>query len=229
MADRITKLKEIFNRERVEVKRRKEKSSDSSVESSEQLIDSFFEQEGDLNRVQLRSGRTYSSAPPLQRSLSEPQLAVYETVESAFSGYEIPLPPPMETQSPYQNAGAVGGQGQPPYQNPGAVGGQGQPPYQIAGAVGGQGLVPQAPIRVIPTDVSIRQFSGGDSDYTARQFLHLCEASIVHSSITEDHDKIAFVKSRLQPGFRALVLMQSSAFAVADMGQIMTFLGNILY
>ncbi len=199
MVDRITRLKEIFNREQAEVKRRREKSSDSLVESSEQLSDSFFEQEGDLNHVQLRSGRSYSSAPPLQRSLSDPQISVYKTVESAFSSYEIPLPSPMENQPTYQNVGAARGQGH----------------------------IAQAPIRVIPTDVSIRQFSGSDSDYTARQFLDLCEASVVHSSITEDHDKITFVKSHLQPGSRALVLMQSSAFAVADIGTIMTSLRNI--
>ena len=190
MVDRITRLKEIFKRERAEVTRRREKSSDSSVESSEQLIDSFFGQEGDLNRVQLRSGSSYSSAPPLQRSLSDPQISVYGTAESAFSGYEIPLSAPMN--------------------NP--------PTYQNVGSGGGQGYIGPAPIRVIPTDISIRHFTGSDSDYTARQFLDLCEASIVHSSITEDHDKIAFVKSRLQPGSRALILMQSSAFAAADIG-----------
>ncbi len=75
-----------------------------------------------------------------------------------------------------------------------------------------------APIRVIPTHISIRQFSGSDADYTARQLLDLCEAAIVNSSITEDHDKIAFIRSRLLPGSRALVMMQLSAFASADIG-----------
>ncbi len=68
------------------------------------------------------------------------------------------------------------------------------------------------PIRVTPTQISTRQVSGSDADHTARQFLDLCEAAIVNSSITEDHDKIAFIRSRLLPGSRTLIMMQSSAF-----------------
>ncbi len=78
--------------------------------------------------------------------------------------------------------------------------------------------VAPAPIREIPTNISIRQFSGSDADYTARQFLDLCEAAIVNSSITEDHDKIAFIRSRLLPGSRALLMMRSSAFTHTDIG-----------
>lgn len=82
----------------------------------------------------------------------------------------------------------------------------------------GQGHIAPAPIRVIPTDVSMRQFLGNESDYSARRFLDLCEASIVHSSVTEDYDKITFIKSCLQTGSRALPLMQPSTFAVTDIG-----------
>ncbi len=67
-----------------------------------------------------------------------------------------------------------------------------------------------APKRVIPTHINIRQFSGSDAGYTARPFLDLCEAVIVNSSMTEDYDKIAFMRSRLLQGSRALILMQSS-------------------
>ncbi len=74
------------------------------------------------------------------------------------------------------------------------------------------------PIRIIPSHTSIRQFSGSETDYTARQFLDLCESAIINSSITEYHDKIAFIRSRLMPGSRALNLMQSSAFAAGDIG-----------
>ncbi len=74
------------------------------------------------------------------------------------------------------------------------------------------------PIRIIPSHTSIRQFSGSETDYTARQFLDLCELAIISSSITEDHDKIAFIRSCLMPGSRALNLMQSSAFAAGDIG-----------
>ncbi len=76
----------------------------------------------------------------------------------------------------------------------------------------------QALIRVIHTHTSIRQFVTFEADYTARQYLIFCESAIVYSSITEDHDKIAFIRSRLLPGSRALNLMQSSAFAAGDIG-----------
>ncbi len=75
-----------------------------------------------------------------------------------------------------------------------------------------------APIRVIPAHISIRQFSGSDADYTARQCLDFCEAVTVNSSITEGHDEIAFIRSRLLPGSRALFMMQSSAFTHTDIG-----------
>ncbi len=78
--------------------------------------------------------------------------------------------------------------------------------------------VAPAPIRVIPTHISIRQFSGSDADCTATQFLDLCETAIINSSTTEDHLKIAFIRSRLLPGLRALLMMQSSAFESADIG-----------
>ncbi|XP_050724403.1 uncharacterized protein LOC127002464 [Eriocheir sinensis] len=88
---------------------------------------------------------------------------------------------------------------------------------------------PPPPIRVIPTHASIRQFSGGETDFSARQFLDLCESAIVNSSITEDHDKIAFIRSRLLPGSRALNLMQSSAFASGDIGvNYEVFKGNFI-
>ncbi len=64
----------------------------------------------------------------------------------------------------------------------------------------------------------IRQFSGSDKGYTARQFLDLGEAVIVNSSITGDHDKITVIRSRLLPGSRALLMMQSSAFASSEIG-----------
>ncbi len=68
--------------------------------------------------------------------------------------------------------------------------------------------VAPSPIRVILTQIIIRQYSGSDKDYTARQFLDLREAAIVNSSVTEDHDKIAFIRSRLLPGSHASHMMQ---------------------
>ncbi len=75
-----------------------------------------------------------------------------------------------------------------------------------------------APIRVIPTHISIKQFLGSDADYTARQCFDLCEAAIVNSSLTEDHDKIDFIRPRLLPGSRALFIIQSSTFTHTDSG-----------
>ncbi len=85
-------------------------------------------------------------------------------------------------------------------------------------ATGTPNLLLPSPIRVIPTHTSNRQFAGSESDYTTRHFLDLCESAIVNSSITEDHDKIAVIRSQLLPGSRGLNLMQSSAFASGDIG-----------
>lgn len=79
-------------------------------------------------------------------------------------------------------------------------------------------LVFQSSIGVIPTYVTIRQFSGSDEDYTTRQFLDLCE-SVINSSTKEDH-KIVLIRFRLQPDSWALHLMQSSAFSVTNICQI---------
>ncbi len=98
-----------------------------------------------------------------------------------------------------------------------------QPSHIIAAPM----QVAPAPIRVIPTHISIRQFSGSDADYTARQFLDLCKAAIVNSSITEDHDKIAFIRSHLLPGSRAFIMMQSSASLTLTLAQIMMLLRKI--
>ncbi len=76
----------------------------------------------------------------------------------------------------------------------------------------------QTSIRVIPNNASIRQFGWTKTDFSARQFLDLCESAIVNSSITKDYDKIAFIQSRLFPSSRALNLMQSLAFAAGDIG-----------
>ncbi len=73
-------------------------------------------------------------------------------------------------------------------------------------------------LQLIPTHISIRRFSGSDAHYTARQFLDLCEAAVLNSSITEDHNKIAFIRSRLLPGSRTLLMMQSSAFTHTGIG-----------
>ncbi len=73
-------------------------------------------------------------------------------------------------------------------------------------------------IKIIPTTVSICPFSGTDNDFSAREFITLCEDVIKGSSIAEDTDKISFIPSRLVHGSRALNLMQSSDFSLPDIG-----------
>ena len=76
-----------------------------------------------------------------------------------------------------------------------------------------------APIRVLPTSASVRQFSGQDADYSAYEFLSLCEDVMKGSNVVTDDDKMSFIRSRLVPGSRALSLMNSSAFHVDDIGK----------
>ncbi len=194
MSSKKEKLSHIFQREC------RRASNEGLIEEGELFLDSYPEESGavggdNINRVELRSGLSYPSEP---------------SVPSSLPSYEAPLPPPVTSQPP-------------PMMEPSRVPPPPPPPPQSQvvapghSAVGAS-TVAQTPIRVIPTHISIRQFSGSDVDYSARQFLDLCESDIVNSSITEDHDKIAFIRSRLLPGSRALLLMQSSAFASSDIG-----------
>ena len=67
------------------------------------------------------------------------------------------------------------------------------------------------PIRIFRITAAVRPFSGDETDYSATQFVRLCEDSMVNSSVNDDADKIAFIKSHLQPGSRACSLIQASA------------------
>jgi len=69
-----------------------------------------------------------------------------------------------------------------------------------------------SPIKVLPTTATVREFNGTDSDYTAREFINLCEDVMANAFITEESDKISFIRSKLQQGSRAALLMQASAF-----------------
>ncbi len=50
-------------------------------------------------------------------------------------------------------------------------------------------------IKLLPTSVSVRAFSGTDADYSARNFIRQCEDVMTNSFVTDDGDKIAFVRS----------------------------------
>ncbi len=60
------------------------------------------------------------------------------------------------------------------------------------------------PIRVLPTSFSVREFNAEDADYSAQEFITLCEDVMKGSTVTSDEDRISFVCSRLAPGSRAL-------------------------
>jgi len=68
------------------------------------------------------------------------------------------------------------------------------------------------PIKLLPTSASIREFSGTEPGFSAREYINLCEDVMGNSCVTEPGDKISFVRSRLQPGSRASNLMQASSF-----------------
>ncbi len=68
-------------------------------------------------------------------------------------------------------------------------------------------------IKIIPTTASIRSISVADNDFFAREFITLCEDVIKGSSITEDANKISFIRSKFVLGSRALNLVQSGAFS----------------
>lgn len=75
---------------------------------------------------------------------------------------------------------------------------------------------PQAakPIKLLPTSAAVREFTGTDSDYSAREYVELCEMVMRNAGITEEGDKIAFLRGHLQAGSLASHQMQASAFSV---------------
>ncbi len=68
------------------------------------------------------------------------------------------------------------------------------------------------PIRVLPTSFSVREVNAEDANYSAQEFITLCEDVMKGSTVTSDEDRISFVRSRLAPGSRALHRMQTSLF-----------------
>ena len=75
-----------------------------------------------------------------------------------------------------------------------------------------QSNMAQQTIKVLPTECSITEFAGTDSNYSARDFISRCEDVMRNSGITDPGDKISFVRSRLRPASEPHNLMQSSAF-----------------
>ena len=89
--------------------------------------------------------------------------------------------------------------------NPSTPQGSGTPPPPGAPQV-------SAPIKVMPSGASVREFSHEEGDdYSARDFIQLCENVMRNCSISEPADKIAFVQSRIKYGSDASQLMRVSA------------------
>ncbi len=68
-----------------------------------------------------------------------------------------------------------------------------------------------APIKVMPSDESVREFTSTEADFTAKDFVRLCENVMHNSSITTDVDKINLVCARIKPGSEAFKRMRVSA------------------
>ena len=66
--------------------------------------------------------------------------------------------------------------------------------------------------KLLPTSASIREFSGAEPDYTAREYISLCEDVMHNSDVKDEGDKIPFVRSRLQPSSTASPMMQGTCF-----------------
>ena len=66
-------------------------------------------------------------------------------------------------------------------------------------------------IRLLHQAPSFQPYSGDDS-FTALTFLQSCEDAMRNSNVTNDADKIAFVRSNLKPNSLASDMMQASAF-----------------
>ena len=88
---------------------------------------------------------------------------------------------------------------------------------------------PAGTIKVLPTEASVRVFTGVDDGYNGRAFLDICESVMRSSGVTQDEDKIAFVRSRIAPDSRAMRLMGSTAFSDTKLqGDYSKFHGNFI-
>ena len=66
--------------------------------------------------------------------------------------------------------------------------------------------------KLLSTNASICEFSGAEPDYTAQEYIILCEDVMNNSDVKDEGDKISFVRSRLQPSSAASRMMQATCF-----------------
>ncbi len=70
-----------------------------------------------------------------------------------------------------------------------------------------------APVEILPTTTTVREFYGSQSYYSAREFLSFCEDVLKNSCVTEQGDNIALIKPCLLPGSPASKLTQATVFS----------------
>ena len=75
---------------------------------------------------------------------------------------------------------------------------------------------PAQTIKMLNMSKGIREFSGNDPCYTAREYVELCEPTINQCGIVDEVDKIGFLHSHLQPGSKASRLMQAALFVETE-------------
>jgi len=128
-------------------------------------------------------------------------------LRSGTTHKRVPTPPPLPSPSAANDPSDSMSQ----LNNPVSTTASGVPPSQPSQPSQSSQLFTN-PIKVLPTTATVREFTGTDSDYSAREFINLCEDVMANAFITEGSDKISFVRSKLQQGSRAALLMQASAF-----------------
>ena len=71
----------------------------------------------------------------------------------------------------------------------------------------------QVPLKVLPTEASVRRYTGQEEGYTARAYLKACEDVMRHIGTTDPAEKISFVRARIAPNSKAERLLQSVGFS----------------
>ena len=190
--DKLSTLSKLYREELGETELNVSDVSTESVSKSEQLIDSYIE---DLNRLTLRSGLDYPTNPVVvKRNLetSKPVNQLPVTTMTATTPSTTTIPTSTISQPNTTMSAQV-------------------PPNT--------GSVFPSTFKVLPTEASIRPFAGGEEDYSAFQFMTICEDVMRNSDISRPADQISFVRSRIQPGSQAMSLMQGMALSTREIGQ----------
>lgn len=192
--DKLEALTDIYMQEVRDTEIGLSDTSTESVSKSEQLIDDSYEDV--VNRLTLRSGLSYPT----------PSVAVPVSLVTCKPINTLPVTtmanPTVTTSTATTPTSSIS-----------------QPQTSMSTQASSQhGAVFPSTVRVLPTAASIKPFSGNDADYTASQYLIICEDVMRNSDIYRPGDMIAFVRSRVQPGTRAMTLLQGMALSPREIG-----------